>query len=223
MGLGNNSSSKIRSANFESADHLEPEVRRVIQSLQDTVRNLQDEVNSILKNATPDSSVIQKNSTNLSIEGGQGIKIASICNRRIISSTYQPSSGVTLVVNHFSVVSVLGDYLVCQTITSGDPQTIYVAKPYWFRETTWDGAEIDGIIYGKVYDEDAAAQIRSANNEQYSEEQYLIPNYFQGEIITAILSHPEIYTEQDELILWEDINAAGRAWGADFTSEIKVE
>lgn len=224
MGLGNNSSSKIRSANFESADHLEPEVRRVIQSLQDTVRNLQDEVNGILKNVITEPSVKQQNSPGLSIEGGQGIKVVSICNRRIISNTQQNvsvSSGNSI--NELVVVAEYSDYLECQTIvTSGDPATVYVAKPYSFRRSVFDGNTVNGISYTYIPVLDGseiADNYRQAGDGNEYEIQRITPAYYQGERILVVDGVNTGVVVDDILLTMVDINFSGRCWAVHISGE----
>lgn len=237
MGEGNNSSTKSLLSSFESADNLDPSVRKVIQSLQDAVVNLQEEVQDLIKGGTPEQATNQVPKDQLSIEAGQGIKVISMCNRRIICNTQKSAAPVTgISFKEFSVVAEFGDYLECQTIvSSGDPVTVYVAKPYFFRKSVFDGKTINGITYTYSLSSGTIHGDRIASNESYSETQKLTPAYFSYtsetyERILAASYATGIQTDISETgqaeatnIVWIDMNIAGRAWAVDISLQTEIQ
>lgn len=231
MGVGNNSSTKSLLSSFESADNLDPSVRKVIQSLQDAVVNLQEEVQDLIKGGTPEQTTNQAPKDQLSIEAGQGIKVISMCNRRIICNTQAASvSGGSSIVE-LVIVSEFGDYLECQTIvTSGDPVTVYVAKPYFFRKSVFDGNTINGITYAYSLETGTINGDRLASSADYTETQILTPKYYPDDRIIAISYATGLQTDITETgqteptsIVWLDLNVAGRAWAVDISVQTETQ
>lgn len=226
MGVGNNSSTKSLLSSFESAGNLDPSIRKVIQSLQDAVVNLQAEVQDLIKGGTPEQATYQSTKDQLSIEAGQGIKVISVCNRRVICNT-QLNSTVSLL-KELSVIEEFGDYLQCETIvTSGDPVTVYVAKPFSFRLSTWKDKTISGVSYTQPDSEYSSYRQASYTGiSSYYEYQMVTPEYYAGEKIVSANRNTGVFTDISETgqsestpIIYEDINNSGRAWSASpFTS-----
>jgi hypothetical protein len=226
MGVGNNSSTKSLLSGFESADRLEPSVRKVIQSLQDAVVNLQEEVQNLTKSGTPEAVISRTRQDQLSIEAGQGIKVVSVCNRRIICNTQQAQSATVSggsSVAELVVVAEYGDYIECQTIvTSGYPATVYVAKPFSFRLSTWKNQTISGVSYTQPDPEYSSYRQASYTDvSSYYEYQMVTPEYYNGENIVAVNRNTGLFTDTSETgqaestpIIYEDINNSGRAWSA---------
>lgn len=228
MGVGNNSSTKSLLSSFESAGNLDPSIRKVIQSLQDAVVNLQAEVQDLIKGGTPEQATYQSTKDQLSIEAGQGIKVISVCNRRVICNTQPISSTTASSLKELSVIKEFGDYLQCETIvTRGDPVTVYVAKPFSFRLSTWKDKTISGVSYTQPDSEYSSYRQASYTGiSSYYEAQMVTPEYYAGEKIVSAIRNTGVFTDisetgQSELtpIIYEDINNSGRAWSASpFTS-----
>jgi len=127
----------------------------------------------------------------------------------------------TSVVRRFLVESEQDDYLTCSD-TYG--KTVYVAKPLMLRKTPFDGLEIDDVTYAYT-----DSTTRTANNrpevlhpEYMPETEYILAVRFPSGVYNPIMSQsaePELELSlvkdpHERRIEWQDINAAGRTWGA---------
>lgn len=221
MGVGNNSSTKSLLSSFESAGNLDPSIRKVIQSLQDAVVNLQAEVQDLIKGGTPEQATYQSTKDQLSIEAGQGIKVISVCNRRVICNT-QLNSTVSLL-KELSVIKEFGDYLQCGTIvTSGEPEIVYVAKPYSFRKSIFDNQTINGLTYSYVVmteGDPSEVNYRQATDGNEYELQRITPVYYQGErILVACQVNTGVVLDEKPLTM-VDVNFSGRCWAVHISGE----
>jgi hypothetical protein len=116
------------------------------------------------------------------------------------------------------VTALHDDYLTCHTLTGagadeaeGDVD-ILVAKPPDLRKTGWDGATVNGRSY--VY---ASASERTSTlvADGSTEVQLVTPDYYVGAEIRAecdIRGGTGLLDGDGKLIVWEDVNRAGRAW-----------
>lgn len=113
------------------------------------------------------------------------------------------------------VVTVEDDYLTCKlvekiegaTITVGE-KTINVAKPWELRETYLDGTTNNGITYDYT-----DGETRNADDSSSDEDQVIVPAYdIHDDVLINVF---QVYTGvvvDDEPVVWEDLNTAGRAW-----------
>lgn len=116
-------------------------------------------------------------------------------------------------VQQFKVVSVQGDYLVCNpydSLAAATNQTVLVAKPYLLRQTPFDGSSRDGVTY--TYTDGTQ---RSADDGSETETQLITPSYVSGDIIYAIRNisgKTDTYDTLSLIIEWLDLNVDGRSW-----------
>ena len=124
-----------------------------------------------------------------------------------------------------SVVSVQGDYLVCNPFNPGgipflpatpaNPntnRTVYVMKPWKIQRTPWDGqTDSEGTSYS--YSTNAK---RTATNGSTTETQYITTDYQVGDLIWAkIVNYTwALQAGPGEGIAtsWLDVNNDARAW-----------
>lgn len=205
----------ILAQGMEGAQGLPSETRRVIESMQEAIRSLQSEVQT-LKDQKQTTEITSGENTPISIEGRSGIKVINIGNRKIIKSTGIGNQATGANVQEFEVVEEFGDYLQCQTI-SVNPITVYVAKPFLFRDSSFNEKWVNGIYYWISPLPDYG--YREATDNTYVEYQSISPEYYQGDRILAINHNTGIQDEFGQIIYWEDLNMCGRTWAANITLE----
>lgn len=113
-----------------------------------------------------------------------------------------------------SVVSVEGDYLVCNPVTAnGVDVTVEknIAKPYLLRRTPFDDSSRNGISY--TYTSDIT---RTADDGSETENQVIVPSYVAGDLIfvSNVLPNTAVTVAGTELKLL-DLNSDGRAWAEE--------
>lgn len=110
-----------------------------------------------------------------------------------------------------SVVSVEGDYLVCNPVTTEGVNTEVqknIAKPYLLRRTPFDEGSRNGISYS--YTSDIA---RTADDGSETEDQVIVPAYVAGDLLLVRSVTPNTMVTVGEVTLkLIDMNNDGRAW-----------
>jgi hypothetical protein len=99
---------------------------------------------------------------------------------------------------------------------------VLVAKPYYFRVSTYKDLEINGITYEDAVSPDGYTQSRRAVYEDILQEtQYVTPHYFEGAVLTiekvnGLRLQADMDSEDDppEMVTchWRDRNDEPRAW-----------
>lgn len=111
------------------------------------------------------------------------------------------------------IVSIAGDYLICNPFKGAAPDTtsqIQVAKPFELRRSVvaWNGLTF-------TYTGD---QARTATSGSDTEDQVVVPLYVAGDIILAaknIIGGVDVTLGSGEDMGWIDLNLAARAWAKD--------
>jgi hypothetical protein len=124
----------------------------------------------------------------------------------------------------FAIKSVQPDHLVCrpvygvgETATEG-PSDVKVAKPWHHRRTPFDTLslpQIDGQTILYTYESDTVRRADVVGNPFEAWREELWPPYLVDEQIVAEIptgGTTNCLTDEGELIVWEDVNEAGRQW-----------
>jgi len=118
-------------------------------------------------------------------------------------------------VARFRLVSVAGDYLVCEPFDGTEPTgpTVFVAKNYILRRNPFDGKSRNGITYN--YTSDVS---RTASSLGDTEDQVVVDPYVAGDEIWATYAPTGGTGVQagDETVEWLDDNRDGRAWAHEY-------
>jgi hypothetical protein len=116
------------------------------------------------------------------------------------------SKGSSVVV--LTLVDHFGDYLEC---TDANAVTVYVAKPFELRSSTFDGLTIAGVTYTYTNESE-----REATDGVDTETQFITPAYRVGAEIFAVKVRggTGVVTAEPADILYVEINQ-GRAWAWD--------
>jgi hypothetical protein len=119
-----------------------------------------------------------------------------------------PQAGAVLQVN---VVEQGGDWLKVLTWNGADEGTdlIYVAKPYLLRRSraTWYG-----ITYTYTTDSE-----RTATKGVDTETQVIVPAYVADDVLYIVRPYggTDTVDDDDQPIVWLDLNVDGRAWAKE--------
>jgi len=116
------------------------------------------------------------------------------------------SKGSSVIV--LELVEHFDDYLECVDAAA---VTVYVAKPFELRSSTFDGLTVDGVTYAYT-----SVSEREATDGVDTETQFITPNYRVGAEIFAVKVRggTGVVTAEPADILYVEINQ-GRAWAWD--------
>lgn len=114
----------------------------------------------------------------------------------------------------------IDDLIIC---IDANEDYLWVAKPYSLQKTAWDGSQItlNGTSVALSYDADGSGgrTVINLDNTDETEYQVVVPDYVTGEWITIWRTETGLVDDQDEPVLWQDLNTAARAWAYDPESE----
>lgn len=118
-----------------------------------------------------------------------------------------------------------------QNLLAGNADTIYVAKPFLLQRAPWD-QNINGQVNPVILNTDPS--VSTANKSviykytsigyrkayqavtgAFFQNEFITPNYFLGDIITAGAVQSPISGPSGEQIEWMDMNTAARSWMGD--------
>jgi hypothetical protein len=153
------------------------------------------------------------------ITGVAPIRVAHTGNSVSISTSSRASGRAIVDVK---VTAIQDDYLECTRYTPGETTaggSIEVARAYMLRRTPFDGSTItyeNGQAVAYTY---ATGRSRTADDGTTSETQVLTPDYWIGEILTAV-GGPTGVTYEKTVdgatatveVLYSDITPSGRYW-----------
>lgn len=117
------------------------------------------------------------------------------------------------------------DLLLCAFFDFGtDPQLhdpnlgsnsmslFYAAKPRLLQRTPFDGQTVTLNGIDVSYEYTGIGERTASGSGEDDEDQYVTPPYFAGDII-VVRKGPSGYTdEDDDAVVWTDINEGGRQW-----------
>lgn len=91
----------------------------------------------------------------------------------------------------------------------------YVAKPYSLQQTPWQDRTVilNDLAVTFDYGTDIGKRTATSPDEE-AEEQVIVPDYFVGDVITAVKCPTGYLDPEDGLVIWMDLNTAARAWAA---------
>lgn len=119
-----------------------------------------------------------------------------------------------VVMQRLQIVSIAGDYLICNPFKGASADTtsqIQVAKPFELRRSVvaWNGLTF-------TYTDDQNRTAVNASSEE--EDQVIVPLYVAGDIILAannIVGGAGVAMPNGMDLGWIDLNLAARAWAAN--------
>lgn len=134
--------------------------------------------------------------------------------------------GKLAVLRKLKIVSASNDHVVCNPYDADNDatgtDTVNVAKPFELRHTPFHGATIaypdgNGDITYSYSSQRARTASRTIDGDTLTETQIVIPDYWVGDIIVAARSliGGTGVTVSGTVLVWEDINTAGRMWARE--------
>lgn len=115
------------------------------------------------------------------------------------------------VIQRLQIVSISGDYLICNPFKGAIADTaseIQVAKPFELRRSV---VEWQDLTFTYTSDQERTA----FNEDAEEEEQIVVPLYVAGDTILAannIVGGSGVVDAKDQDLGWIDLNLAARAW-----------
>ena len=164
-----------------------------------------------------------------SMHGANGVQVSEVAGKRVVNLRRPRVHPFQVVLKRFMVVSEADDYLTCYAYNAIGKATVQedvlVAKPYELRREPFDNNVVIypdtpddltvGYVYSNSYTRLAAAGWDSVTETYDTEEtQIMTPRYFIGcQIVAARGISGCVGVEvNDQQLVWEDINNAGRFW-----------
>ena len=144
--------------------------------------------------------------------------VQTVLNKPVDARQKQRARSLNIPFVKMKVITVEDDYLTCKRVRAIDGTTITtddaiinVAKPWELRQTYLHNTTNNGITYDYTDGTE-----RNADDGSDDEDQVIVPAY---DIHTdVIINCFQVYTGviiDDNPVMWEDLNTAGRAWALD--------
>lgn len=165
---------------------------------------------------------------------GDGVQMKRLGDRYVVEHREELNQPAPQI-QHFVVMEEQDDYLTCVQFNFSDIAQdydpllgislqelgltgveTYVAKPYWLQQTPFHNESIilNGVSGILAYTGTGTRTFTPTAEDPIS--QTLTPSYFAGDIIAAYEA-PTGISVDSQLIVWTDLNTAGRNWVSEST------
>ena len=130
-----------------------------------------------------------------------------------------------MICQQMQVVQVKKDYFTAEISDSNGTggTLVNVALPHLLQQTHYEEKEIQGFLRRNISYEYKTNVTRTATNaDDEDEEQVIVPSYEVGDVIIAfagISGGTNVLDENDETVIWMDMNIDGRFWAASSEDE----